>query len=143
MDAWLAPPIEGPIAVCLRDVHRAHILFDGSATSGLLDFGAAALDVPVVDLARWLGDACPGDAAHWAAPIESYLQTAPLPEDCLEACLRLDRTGTMIGALHWLEWLVLDPAAADPAHGAARWGELLDRIESWPEIHLPSPRTRG
>jgi aminoglycoside phosphotransferase (APT) family kinase protein len=51
----LSPWSEKPVAVqyVLRDVHREHVLFDGGAVRGIIDFDALRVDTPATDLARW------------------------------------------------------------------------------------------
>ena len=41
---------------CLRDARPEHFLFDGDQLSGLVDFGAMAVDSVVGDLARLIGE---------------------------------------------------------------------------------------
>src|SRR5262249_15177817 len=44
-----------PLQPCLCDVWHDHLLFDGDALTGLIDFGAVKPDHVAVDLARMLG----------------------------------------------------------------------------------------
>lgn len=76
-----------PVQMCLRDIHRDHVLFSGDTVSGLIDFGACRLDVPEADVARLLGDLRPFDSdslrlvlaatPYDIALIETLIATAP------------------------------------------------------------------
>ncbi len=48
---------------CLRDARPEHFLFEGDQLSGLVDFGAMAVDSVVGDLARLIGEWLDDDQA--------------------------------------------------------------------------------
>lgn len=131
MARWLNPVRRTPITVCLRDVHRQHVLFCGNQTTGLVDFGAMALDSPHCDLARLLGSFAPDRAEVWSLALEAYSRYSPYAASMdLDLVRSLDRAGTVIGALHWLEWLEIENRSFSVAHAAyQRWCELVDRIQ--------------
>jgi Ser/Thr protein kinase RdoA (MazF antagonist) len=133
MDDWLSDvgrPMR--LAVCLRDVHREHILFDDDAVSGLIDFGAVGIDAPACDLARWLGSVAPDDDAALQLSLEAYRSIRRL-EPSAESTLQLfDRTGCVLSALHWLERRVLESRPIRNADAAdARWDSFVRRMEMW------------
>ncbi len=41
-----------PLQPCLRDIWHEHVLFTGDEVTGLVDFGAVAIDTPATDIAR-------------------------------------------------------------------------------------------
>jgi homoserine kinase type II len=55
--ASLAPLSDGqfPLQPCLRDIWHDHVLFTGDEVTGMVDFGAVAIDTPATDIARLLG----------------------------------------------------------------------------------------
>ncbi len=80
----LSPWSEKPVALqyVFRDVHREHVLFDGGAVRGIIDFDALRVDTPATDLARW---ASGFDAfRHAAGPtldavLAGYAEHRPFP----------------------------------------------------------------
>ena len=52
----LAVQAKQPVPCCfvMRDIHRQHALFDDGRV-GFIDFDAARVDTPALDLARWIG----------------------------------------------------------------------------------------
>ena len=44
-----------PFNLCIGDVWHDHILFEGDAVTGMIDFAAAKVDHVAADLARLLG----------------------------------------------------------------------------------------
>jgi hypothetical protein len=122
--------------VCLRDVHREHVLFEDERVSGLIDFGSVGFDTPAVDLARYLssfarfsptwldGDGVPG----------SSLREVGLDKEAWhQLVLVLVVTGTMAGCLQWKQWIV-DEHRSFPDRSAAleRWHDRLEFLETLP-----------
>lgn len=135
VEEWLGGA-DDPVSIrlCLRDVHREHILFTGDVVTGVVDFGSCGLDTPACDLARLLGSLVPEDAPAWQRAFGWYRQVAPLSDAEADLALRLDRTGAMIGAMHWLEWLMHERRRfSNPQAAYHQWRGLVERIEraSW------------
>ena len=57
---------------CLCDPWHDHVLFDGDAVSGLIDYGSVKIDHVAVDLARMHGDLAGDDAPLRAAGLNTY-----------------------------------------------------------------------
>ena len=140
MQRWLAnadQPVE--LAVCLRDVHAEHVLFTGTRVTGLVDFGAMGLDTPACDLARLLGSLVPDDPEQWRSVSAAFEQVAHPQPRLAELAWRFDHTGAVIGALHWLEWLIFQRRAFHNRDAAySRWRSLVERLESWNDDSLKS-----
>jgi homoserine kinase type II len=128
MSRWLHDAdLPRRLCVCLRDVHGEHVLFTGTAVTGIVDFGAIGLDHPAIDFGRLLGSLAPDDRARWHNALAGIADA-----DAFDLAWRFDRTGTLLGALHWLEWLVISPREfANRAAAYARWRSLVERIERW------------
>lgn len=115
---------------CVRDLRGEHVLFEGGRVSGVIDFGAAAVDHAAVDLARLLGDFAGEDAARFGAGLSAYRGARPA-FDAPDVFVRvLSRTGVVCSVLGWLVRLVVrrEPAS-DPATIFARLHQLLARLE--------------
>lgn len=119
-----------PLALCLRDVHADHILFENRRVVGIIDFGAIALDSPAADFARWLGALAPLGHSIWPqalARFEERLPGAQISADLVEA---YHIANLVLGALHWVEWLALAPRTfVNPDAAIRRWGWLLGCLE--------------
>lgn len=128
--AWGACPV--PLQFCLCDVWHAHVLFDGDAVTGLIDYGSAKVDHVAVDLARMLGSMVGDDASLWHAGLEAYRTVRRLTTEEEALARVLDETGTVIAAANWLRWLYCDGRRFDDrAAVAGRLATLVRRIENW------------
>lgn len=113
----------------LRDVWSDHVLFTDDRVTGIIDFGAARVDEPATDVARLLGSLEPFDQRNWLIGWETYRAVNPHVE--LERVRLLDRVGTLLSALQWLQWLVLQPRSFNAPSNqlVERWQGLLRRLE--------------
>lgn len=119
----------------LRDVWSAHVLFatpDAARVAGLVDFHAAAVDVPATDIARLLGSWLPPagrDALpvvdRWPEALPAYERVRPLPLGSREFITWLDATGVVCGLDNWFRW-VLSDGRLFPATDAVL--ERVDRL---------------
>ena len=99
---------------------------------GLIDYGGVKTDHVAIDLARLLGSLVGDDAAARAAGLRAYRRLRPLSADEEELVVRLDETGTVLGAANWLRWLYHDGRPFDDrAAVARRLAALVERIERW------------
>jgi hypothetical protein len=131
MEEWLRS-LELPIHVrlCLRDPHREHLLFSSNEVTGLIDLGAVGVDSPAADAARWLGDAAPSDLESRRTAIAAYRKFAELNDDEAAMIEPFERTGRVLAALHWLEWLVIEARPFPNAPAAySRWLCVVERLE--------------
>jgi Ser/Thr protein kinase RdoA (MazF antagonist) len=89
---------------CLGDLWREHVLFVDREVRGFIDFGAARMDTPAVDLARLLGSlAC--DTSRFEVGFHSYREMCPLSAMEEQLVYWLDAAGTLVAAMNWLAWL--------------------------------------
>ena len=127
---WADMPL--PSHPCLCDVWHAHVLFEGEAVTGLVDYGSVKVDHAAADLARLLGSLVPDDGERTAAGLAAYARLRPLSLKEQLLVRVLDETGTLLGAANWLRWLYHEGRRfEDRAAVARRLAELVTRIERW------------
>jgi Ser/Thr protein kinase RdoA (MazF antagonist) len=115
---------------CLCDVWHDHVLFEGDAVTGLVDYGSVKRDHVSADLSRLLGSLVPDDPGLTAAGLEAYLRLRPLSGQEQALVAALDETGTLLGAANWLRWLYHDGRRfEDRSAVARRLAELVGRLE--------------
>jgi Ser/Thr protein kinase RdoA (MazF antagonist) len=119
---------------CLCDVWHDHVLFDGDAISGMIDYGSTKIDHAAADLARLLGSLVGDDASGWADGLDAYGSVRPLSPDEQALAHALDRTGVVLAAANWLKWLYHDGRAfEDRRLVAERLEGIVRRVEGWSE----------
>ncbi len=114
----------------LRDLWSDHLLFEDDRVSGIIDFGAMRIDEPATDLARMLGSLHPFEFDKRMAAIDRYnLQRPAHPVSATHVDL-LDRSASLLTALQWLQWLVLERRkfAIDGNKLMERWQTALSRM---------------
>jgi Ser/Thr protein kinase RdoA (MazF antagonist) len=90
---------------CLCDIWHDHVLFEGDAVTGIIDYGSAKMDHVAVDLARLLGSMAGDDSSLRGAGLQAYTRIRPLSSDEESLVQVLDETGTIIALGNWLRWL--------------------------------------
>lgn len=118
-----AADVPMPLQWCLRDVKCDHVLFTGEHVSGLIDFGAAAVDSVSGDVARLVGSLVGDDRKEWSLAIGAYHACRPLSPDELRAIDHFDRGGTLAAAANWLRWLFVEERSF--AHAEAVQAQLV------------------
>ncbi len=120
-----------PVQTCLCDIWHDHILYEGNAVTGIIDYGAVKPDCIAVDLARLLGSMIPDQPERMRQALAIYSAIHPLPEEVIRLADVLDRAGSVVGLTNWLRWIYLDKRTYSEAAGVAkRMGILLKRVES-------------
>jgi len=86
---------------CLCDLWHDHVLFNGDAVTGIIDYGAMKVDHASVDLARLLGSLVPGDADAFTTGLAAYRREGGLevPDDLV---MLLAETGILGSVAGWL-----------------------------------------
>lgn len=122
-----APVLLHPV---LRDIWSDHLLFDGDRVSGIIDFGTVRMDEPAADLARMLGSLHPFEIDVRMRALEAYNQGRGEHSVEPERVELLDRSGTLLTALQWMQWLILDRQKfnVDSASLFERWQTALARM---------------
>ena len=132
--ALLAPWVDRPLPLhpCLCDIWHDHLLFDGDAVLGIVDYGSMKIDHAAVDLARLLGSLVPDDDAGWDTALAAYAALRPFTADERALARIMDRTGTIVAIVNWLRWLYHDGRHFDDRQlVAGRLAGLVQRIEGW------------
>lgn len=113
----------------LRDLHADHVLFEGHSVTGIIDFGAARIDEPVTDLVRLLGSLWPYDRAVRERLIAVYneLSSISIPPARYHC---LDHVSTLLSAMQWWQWLVVEQRSftGGMAAALARWKLHVERL---------------
>ncbi len=121
-----------PLQPCLCDVWHDHVLFEGDAVSGVVDYGGVKVDHVAIDLARLLGSLVEDDVEARAIGLRAYRGALPLSDDDLRLVDILDRTGILLGLANWLIWLYKEHRAFDDRPAVARrLRQLVHRVEQW------------
>ena len=105
-----------PLQWCLRDVRHDHVLFSGEEVSGLLDFGAVAVDSVAGDLARLLGSIVNDQPESWLAGIDAYDKQRPLSTAEFRAIVGFDQGGLLCSATNWVRWLFVEGRSFPQIH---------------------------
>ncbi len=143
LNAWAAPLKKGLQRLAddrvahhfvLRDIWSEHLLFTEDQVTGIIDFGACRFDEPTTDLVRLLGSIEPHHEDRRREGLEIYnrcRRTLGNNSTCANSAFEelswerfeiLDQTATLLSALQWLEWLIIDERPFEQP----RW-QLLDR----------------
>ena len=119
---------------CVRDLRGEHVLFEASQITGIIDFGALAVDHPAGDLARLLNDFSASDTTLFSAGLKSYRAGGILavPEEFVHL---LTDSGTVCSVIGWLIRLTVrrDPVS-EIAKTASRLEQLVACIEQFRHI---------
>jgi homoserine kinase type II len=127
---WANVPVL--IHPCVRDLRSDHVLFGHDRVTGIIDYGAMAIDHPGVDLARFLGDCVGDDDGAVAAGIASYRDAGGVLDVPDEFVRLLDRTGVFCSLIGWLRrTLIVHQSLGDPTAVASRLAQLVARGENF------------
>jgi Ser/Thr protein kinase RdoA (MazF antagonist) len=123
---WCDEPL--PLQWVIRDVWHDHVLFTADQVTGVIDFGAAAVDSPAGDVARLLGSLVGDDEAGWRRGIAAYQRQRSLSSVELDAVRYFDASGTLLSAFNWVHWLFRDPSALGKEIDRAAARRRLERL---------------
>ena len=89
---------------CLRDARPEHLLFHGEQVTGLVDFGAMAIESVAADLSRLLAEWVGVDRPARADALDAYSAVRPL-DDAESDLLRVfEDSADLLGGGHWVRW---------------------------------------
>jgi Ser/Thr protein kinase RdoA (MazF antagonist) len=111
----------------VRDMWRAHWLFDAGRLMGLIDFGAARPDWPGLDLVRAWGTMLDEDDPRWQSGCDRYSREIPEARIDVRTLKMVHRASVALSLLQWCEWCV--SGKADRSAGPSpRFMELVQRV---------------
>ena len=115
---------ETELIPCLRDVWHDHVLFTGNTVTGIVDYGAMAIESPVCDLARLLGSLVPDQPDRWETALEAYERQRRLAVRDRELLAAIDGVNPCLSGLNWVRWLYVDRREFDDL------GIVLGRLQA-------------
>ncbi len=121
---------------CVRDARPEHLLFSGDRVTGLIDFGAMAIESVAADLARLLGDWVGPDTHARAEALDAYVSVRPLEVVEIALLEAFEDSSALLGAGHWVRWHFLEGRTFDdpsPVAGGIERGlqRLVWRALAW------------
>jgi Ser/Thr protein kinase RdoA (MazF antagonist) len=120
-----------PLQPCIRDIWHDHVLFTGYEVTGLIDFGAAGVDMPAGDVARLLGSLANDDRDLWQVGLDAYRSVRPLSPEERTAIPALDAAATVIALTNWIRWIYVERRQFDNhVQVISRIKSLVKRLES-------------
>jgi aminoglycoside phosphotransferase (APT) family kinase protein len=124
--------LRAPIQLCwvARDLHYEHLLFDHERLTGVIDYGAARIDEPLIDLVRLLGSLWPHDAELRHRLVDHYRSLMDFEVSTVRFQY-LDHASTLLSAMQWLQWLLIDRREFQVERQTLlkRWAGLLERLQ--------------
>lgn len=97
-----------PLQPVIRDLRSDHLLFTGDKLTGLIDFDAMQMETIALDLTRSLGSLIPDNSNRWQEALSAYNSVRPIQPAELEMIKILDPINTILSALNWLKWIVIE-----------------------------------
>jgi homoserine kinase type II len=114
---------------CLRDARPEHFLFSGDRVTGLVDFGAMAIESVAADLARLLSEWVGPDRSARAEGLAAYTPIRPLDGFELALIDVFEDSAALLGAGRWVRWHFLEGRVFDdPSAVAGGIARGLDRL---------------
>ena len=132
MSAILADMPRVGLQPVLRDIWHDHLLYEGNALTGLVDYASIDFDSVAVDLARMLGSLIEDDEASWQCALSAYRRVRPLSDDEERLARALDRAGVIASLANWHRWIAMGERDPASPHVRARIERLLARVGCWP-----------
>lgn len=116
----LGRAVETPVTLqpSMRDVRSDHLLFTGDRLTGLVDFGALAIESPASDLARLLADWFEPDDPGRSTALSAYEQVRPMDSRWIAL---FERSADLLLGSRWIRWHFVAHREFDKA-GAALLG---------------------
>ncbi len=117
---------------CIRDIHPAHVFFQGEHVSGLIDFGAMRYETVAGDIARLLGGYCADHQPGWQQGLAAYEKVRRLTAEERKLVPVFDASGVLLSGMNWLCWIFLERRRFEDLDVvAARLKEILLRLQHW------------
>ncbi len=126
-----AADIPVPLQPCIRDIWHDHVLFDGDAVSGVVDFGALRSDECVAaDIARLVGSLVADVEEGWRVGLDAYSAVRPLDANERRLVMVFDTSSVLLSGMNWLRWICLEKRLFDNRQAVVRRLEgIVSRLE--------------
>jgi homoserine kinase type II len=95
--------LDVPVFPVMRDLWHDHLLFEGDQLTGLIDFGAVRSESVACDLSRLLGSLFGDNQEQRTKSLDDYQSIRALTSNELRLIEPLDRSGTLLSCMTWLE----------------------------------------
>ena len=143
---WIRQPI--PVQPVIRDLWHDHLLFTGDHLTGIVDFGAMAMDSVALDLSRLLRSLFGDEKSQWAKAIAMYETQRSLLAIEREVLDVVDRSSVLVSAMNWVRWIAFEGRVFEDSTSVdARVRRLREWIGDWllPPLNedLPGTEARG
>lgn len=112
----------------LRDVRREHVLYCRNAVFGIIDFGAARIDWPGLDLVRSLGTMMLDSDPRWPDAVAHYLRCRPDSSIDVMRVKQVHRASVALSALQWIDWFA-DGEFDWTDHSSHAWARVMELYE--------------
>jgi len=117
---------------CIRDLWHDHLFFRGEKVSGIVDFGALAIDSVAADLSRMLGSLIGNETSKWQMGLQEYSSIRELSDAERQLISVYDRSTTMLAGMNWLKWILLENRTFESLEPIKeRIQRLLNRLAQW------------
>lgn len=117
---------------CIRDIWHDHVLFTGESVSGIVDYGAMAIDTTLGDIARLLGSLVGDEPDAWQHGVQAYVEQNPAGSVDLDLLKAIDRANVVLGGANWIRWLFVEHRQFDDlAAVAERISDIGARLRGW------------
>ncbi|MCH2114517.1 MAG: aminoglycoside phosphotransferase family protein [Pirellulales bacterium] len=114
LEPLVAVPL--PLQWCLRDIRHDHLLFTGDQVTGLIDFGAVAVESVSGDVARLLGSMVNDTVEIWNTGIAAYSNVRQLSQAERAAIAGFDEGGALSSAANWVRWIFVEGRSFPHVH---------------------------
>jgi Ser/Thr protein kinase RdoA (MazF antagonist) len=109
----------------IRDIHCEHVLYDNDRVTGVIDFGAARVDEPLLDLVRLFSSQSPTDRTARYETLQIYIEKKDElyrgestvsdfslsfldAKKTIEEFALIDEISTLLSAFQWVQWILLE-----------------------------------
>lgn len=125
-----------PLQPCIRDIWHAHVFFQNDELTGIIDFGALAMEHPAADIARLLGSCVTIGSREWQIGLAAYDEVRQLPEADRQLVVQFAEANRLFSGLAWADWIYVGQRQFPDWHAVEqRLVELRHGLQAPPLTH--------